>query len=198
MSLVCSGVGGACGVTGCGAGGCTAAVGAVVWPRLLWVVGLPWWSLVLPVPLCRLLGVVICGVVARVALGESWRQAALALVEALRARGLVAEVWGHGAVRVRNPAGEPDSDDPRGQAFAPGLRQEVLCRPRGGVLWWWWVWSGVTRSSPPDLEPLCPVTEVTLAADRIARVLAVPFAGAPASGAPASDGSGSDASGGGV
>lgn len=132
-------------------------------------------------------------VVARVALGEPWRQAALALVEALQARALVAEVWGHGAVRVRNPAGEPDTDDPRGQAFAPGLRQEVLCRPQAGVLWWWWVWSGATRSSPPDLEPLCPVTEVTLAADRIARVLAVPFAGAPAS-----DGSGSDASGGGV
>ncbi|MFG2091172.1 hypothetical protein [Spirillospora sp. NPDC048824] len=117
----------------------------------------------------------------RVPLGESWRASALALVAALEARGLVAEVWGHGAVRARNPAGEPDPDDPRGQGFAPGLRQEVLCRPRDGGLWWLWVWSGVTRSSPVELEPLCPIEETTMAADRIARVLAVPFAGAAGS-----------------
>lgn len=129
-------------------------------------------------PALSSLGVVIVGrVVNRVPLGESWRSSALALVAGLEARGLVAEVWGHGAVRARNPAGEPDAGDPRGQGFAPGLRQEVLCRPRDGVLWWWWVWSGVTRSSPPELEPLCPVEDTVTAADRIARVLAVPFAG---------------------
>ena len=135
-----------------------------------------------PVPLL-FSGVVIVGrVVSRVASDGPWRSAALALVAALEARGLEADVWGHGAVRARNPAGEPEADDPRGQAFAPGLRQEVLCRPREGVLWWLWVWSGPTRTSPPDLEPLCPVTEVATAADRIARVLAVPIASAPGSG----------------
>ena len=115
--------------------------------------------------------------------GESWRSAALALVRELVARGLVAEVWGHGAVRVRNPAGEPDPDDRLGRVLAPGLEQEVLCRPRGGVLWWWWVWSGATRSSPQELEPLCPAADVVTAARRIARVLAAPFADAPASSA---------------
>ncbi|MFB4308738.1 hypothetical protein [Actinomadura sp. GTD37] len=110
---------------------------------------------------------------------SAWRPAALALVEALTGRGLVAQVWGHGAVRVRNPAGEPDTDDLRGQAFAPGLRQEVVCRRHDGELWWWWVWSGSSRKSPPELEPLCPVADTTTAADRIARVLAVPFASSP-------------------
>lgn len=112
---------------------------------------------------------------------SAWRPAALALVEALTGHGLVAQVWGHGAVRARNPAGEPDGDDPRGQMLAPGLQQEVLCRRRDGELWWWWVWSGPSRKSPPELEPLCPVTETATAADRIARVLAVPFAGTPSS-----------------
>ncbi|MGP4024190.1 hypothetical protein [Actinomadura sp. 3N407] len=115
------------------------------------------------------------------ALGVSWRASALALVDALEARGLVAEVWGHGAVRVRNPAGEPDTDDPQGQAFAPGLRQEVLCRHHQGVLWWLWVWSGPTRDAVPELEPLCPVEDTVTAAEALARVLAVPFAGAPGS-----------------
>ncbi|GAA0562715.1 hypothetical protein GCM10009546_26170 [Actinomadura livida] len=133
--------------------------------------------------------VIVGRVVARVALGESWRSGALALVDALEARGLVAEVWGHGAVRVRNPAGEPDTDDPQGQVFAPGLRQEVLCRPREGVLWWLWVWSGPTPSSPVELEPLCPVADTATAADRIARVLAVPFAG-PSSASVSSGGCG--------
>ncbi|CNF22113.1 Uncharacterised protein [Mycobacterium tuberculosis] len=107
------------------------------------------------------------------------RSAALELVASLEARGLVAEVSGLGAVRVHNPAGEPDTDDPQGQAFAPGLRQEVVCRRREGELWWWWVWSSPTRKSPPDLEPLCPVVETTRAADRITRVLAVPFTSSP-------------------
>ena len=110
---------------------------------------------------------------------SAWRPAALALVEALTGHGLVAQMQEGGVVRVRNPAGEPDTDDPRGQALAPGLRQEVLCRRREGVLWWWWVWAGPTRTSPPELEPLCPATAPDTAADRIARVLAVPFAGSP-------------------
>lgn len=109
----------------------------------------------------------------------AWRPAALALVEALTGRGLVASVRGHDAVRVRNPAGEPDPDDPQGQALAPGLRQEVVCRRYEGGLWWWWVWSGPTRTSPPELEPLCPVTDTTAAADRIAHVLDVPFTSSP-------------------
>ncbi|GAA2119625.1 hypothetical protein [Actinomadura napierensis] len=109
----------------------------------------------------------------------AWRPAALALVEALKRRGLEAVVWGHGAVRVSNPAGEPDPDDPRGALMHPGMRQEVLCRRHQGDLWWLWVWPGPTRKSPSDLEPLCPLLETEKAADRIARVLAVPFIGSP-------------------
>ncbi|QXJ20944.1 hypothetical protein AGRA3207_001744 [Actinomadura graeca] len=114
----------------------------------------------------------------RAAVDGAWRPAAKALVAELERRGLVAEVMGHGAVRVRNPAGEPDPDDPRGQAFAPGLRQEVVCRRLDGVSWWW-VWSGPTRNSPPELEPLCPIANAAVAVERITRVLAVPFAGSP-------------------
>ncbi|MEV5825220.1 hypothetical protein AB0L25_06575 [Spirillospora sp. NPDC052242] len=114
---------------------------------------------------------------------EVWRPAALALVHALTARDLVAQVWGHGAVRAENPAGEPEDGNPQGQLMHPGLRQEVVCRDRNGVLWWWWVWSGPTRQSPNELEPLCPITDAQTAADRLARVLAVPFAGSPDGGA---------------
>lgn len=107
-----------------------------------------------------------------------WRDAALALVAGLERHGLVCHVLGHAAVLASNPAGEPDPDDPRGQAFSPGLRQEVRCRPHGAdqALWWFWVWSGPTRQSRPDLEPLCPVTDAETAADRMRHVLAVPFA----------------------
>jgi hypothetical protein len=85
----------------------------------------------------------------------------------------------HGAVRVWNPAGEADPNDRRGQLMSPGLRQEVQCGRRAdGGLWWFWVWSGPTRKSPPDLEPLCPIDETEKAADRIVKVLAVPFADA--------------------
>jgi hypothetical protein len=114
----------------------------------------------------------------------------LALIAELERRGLVGKAWGHGAVRVYNPAGEPDGGDPLGRALGPGMRQEVLCRRRDGVLWWWWAWSGPTRTSPPELEPLCPVADAVTAVERIARVLAVPFADSPA----ALDGSASDAS----
>jgi hypothetical protein len=106
-------------------------------------------------------------------------EAADALAAALEVRGLVAVIRGHGAVEAVNPAGEPDTDDPRGQVLSPGLRQEVICRCHGddGALWWFWVWSGPTRESSPELEPLCPITDTPVAADRIARVLTVPFAG---------------------
>ncbi|WP_412519461.1 hypothetical protein K8Z49_15945 [Actinomadura madurae] len=97
----------------------------------------------------------------------------------LERRGLVARVMGHGAVRVRNPAGEPVPGVAQGQGFGPGLGQEVVCRRRDGVLWWLWVWSGPTRQSPPELEPLCPVADAAVAVERITRVLAVPFASSP-------------------
>jgi len=49
--------------------------------------------------------------------------------------------------------------------------------PRGVApdreLWWHWVWSGPSRGSEPELEPLCPLWETELAADRIGRVLAL-------------------------
>jgi hypothetical protein len=106
----------------------------------------------------------------------AWRPAALGLAAELERRGLVAEVRGHGVVRVHNPAGEPDPGDPRGQVLAPGLGQEVVCRRRDGVLWWCWVWPGPSRTSPPELELLCPVADIVTAVTRIARVLAVPFA----------------------
>jgi len=107
----------------------------------------------------------------------AWYAAARALAARLEARGFGAVVMGHGAVGVWNPAGEPDPDDRCGQLMSPGLRQEVRCGRRAdGALWWFWAWSGPTRQSPPDLEPLCPIDEPEKAADRIAKVLAVPFA----------------------
>jgi hypothetical protein len=109
----------------------------------------------------------------------SWRPAALALVEALKQRGLNAQVYGRGAVRASNPIGEPDPDYPRGALMHPGMQQEVLCRHHEGVLWWLWVWSGPTRQSRPELEPLCPVAETDRAAEQIVRVLDVPFADSP-------------------
>ncbi|GAA0287127.1 hypothetical protein GCM10009527_098120 [Actinomadura nitritigenes] len=107
----------------------------------------------------------------------NWYPAARALVALLAARGLGAVVLAHGAVRVWNPAGEADASDKLGQAMSPGLRQELQCGRRAdGVLWWFWVWSGPTRQSPPDLEPLCPIGDAETAAARVDKVLAVPFA----------------------
>ncbi|WP_157429955.1 hypothetical protein [Actinomadura oligospora] len=113
----------------------------------------------------------------------AWAPAARALVAELEARGLTARVLSHGAVWVRNPAGDPASDDRLGALMSPGLNQEVWCRPNGDHvgLWWWWAWAAPARNEPPDLEPLCPVDEPKRAADAIARVLAVPFADAPVS-----------------
>ncbi len=74
-----------------------------------------------------------------------------------------------------NPHGEPAPDNTLGQLMSPGLRQEVRCRPHGpaGELWWHWVWSGPTRKSEPELEPLCPLWDTQHAADRIRHVLAL-------------------------
>lgn len=106
---------------------------------------------------------------------REWRDAALALIAALDSRGLTAQAWGHGAVMAVNPAGEPAPDNPLGQAMSPGLRQEVRCRPHGPdrELWWHWTWSGPTRQSEPELEPLCPLWDTEHAADRVGRVLAL-------------------------
>ncbi|WP_433325253.1 hypothetical protein [Spirillospora sp. CA-294931] len=107
---------------------------------------------------------------------RAWRAAALALVGALERRGLEARLCGNGAVRVTNPAGEPDPGDPLGHAMHPGMRQEVLCRRHDGALWWLWAWAGPARQSPPELEPLCPLWDTETAAGRISHVLDVPFA----------------------
>ncbi len=105
-----------------------------------------------------------------------WRTEALALVADLNARGLNAVVCGHGAVRAMNPNGAPEPDNPEGQLLAVGLRQEVWCRPyppEEGALWWFWAWSGETRTSEPELEPLCPLADTRQAAERIAHVLSL-------------------------
>ncbi|MFB9194673.1 hypothetical protein ACFFWA_16945 [Actinomadura verrucosospora] len=107
------------------------------------------------------------------------QSAAVALVADLERRGLAAEVIDHGAVRACNPAGEPGAGDPRARALSPGLRQEVVCRTHRGALWWWWVWSGPDRRALSELEPLCPAANTAFAGERIARVLAVPFASSP-------------------
>ena len=106
---------------------------------------------------------------------REWRDAATALIAALDQRGLTAKPWGPSAVLAVNPHGEPAPDNPLGQAMSPGLRQEIRCRPHGpdGTLWWHWVWTGPTRKSEPELEPLCPLWDIEHAADRIRRVLAL-------------------------
>lgn len=106
---------------------------------------------------------------------REWRDAASALIAALDSRGLVAKPWGQGAVMAVNREGEPAPDNDIGQAMSPGLRQEVRCSPHGpeGALWWHWVWSGPTRTSEPELEPLCPLWDTEHAADRIRFVLAL-------------------------
>ncbi|WP_067485563.1 hypothetical protein [Actinomadura hibisca] len=116
-------------------------------------------------------------ITATAAVAADWPKAARLLVAELQKYGLTATTRSHAAVAARNPAGEPDPNDLLGAQMAPGLRQEVLCRPHGdGTLWWFWAWSGPERGSPPDLEPLCPVSEAERAADAIAKVLAVPYA----------------------
>jgi hypothetical protein len=105
---------------------------------------------------------------------KEWRSASLALAGEVETRGLTARVCLDGVVHIRNPAGQPDTNDPIGGALSPGLQQKVACRTLGGELWWLWAWSGAERDAAAELEPLCPVAEVQRAADRIAHVLAVP------------------------
>ncbi|MFD0855371.1 hypothetical protein ACFQ07_24230, partial [Actinomadura adrarensis] len=87
---------------------------------------------------------------------RQWQGAVLPLLAALEGRGLIARTRDQGSVWVRNPAGDPDPDDPRAQALSPCLQQEVVCRLLGGAPWWLWAWAGTDRNSPADLEPLCP------------------------------------------
>ncbi|MUN40685.1 hypothetical protein [Actinomadura litoris] len=89
-------------------------------------------------------------------------------------------VTGQGVVVVWNPAAEPDyypeSPDGPGELRGPALWQEVRTgRRAAGDLWWFWVWAGADGELP-ELEPLCPMEEVETAANRLAVVLAVPFA----------------------
>ncbi|WP_147339743.1 hypothetical protein [Actinomadura spongiicola] len=74
-----------------------------------------------------------------------------------------------------NPAGEPAPGNALGQIMSPGLRQEVRCRAHGPdhAPWWYWVWSGPSRDSEPELEPLCPLWDTDRAADSLQRVLAL-------------------------
>jgi hypothetical protein len=114
--------------------------------------------------------------------GNSQQDYAADLISALTKRGINATPTGRSAVVAKNIMAEPAGDDPRGQLMSPGLRQEVICRPRSdSALWWHWVWSGPDRNSPPEYEPLCPIEDVETAAARITRVLAVPFAESGAS-----------------
>jgi hypothetical protein len=93
------------------------------------------------------------------------------LVDQLRGRGLSVEPFGAAMVWAANRAADPP--DARAARMSPGLRQAVLCRADGeGRLGWWWLWT--TRGDDhPVHEWLCPATEITMAADAIARVLAV-------------------------
>jgi hypothetical protein len=96
------------------------------------------------------------------------------LADALTARGLHARVARGARVLASNPAGDPPDGDHRAAALSPGLRQTVVCgADRDGRLLWFWQWSGPTRESPPEYEPLCPADDISHAADRIARVLRV-------------------------
>ncbi|MEV5748037.1 hypothetical protein AB0L00_09480 [Actinoallomurus sp. NPDC052308] len=94
------------------------------------------------------------------------------LADALTARGLRARVGQGARVLASNPAGEPPDDDHRAKVLSPGLRQTVVCGVgRDGRLMWFWQWSGPTRESPPEYEPLCAADDISHAADRIAYVL---------------------------
>jgi hypothetical protein len=104
-------------------------------------------------------------------------EAVVALVRALEIRDLIAEA-SRNSLLVRNPAGSPDENEPLGQLLSPGMRQEVICLPLDddGDLWWFWCWMGPEPRSAPELERMCPAVDVELAADRIASVIAAPFA----------------------
>lgn len=49
-----------------------------------------------------------------------------------------------------------------------------MCGTAGdGRLMWFWQWSGPTRESPPEYEPLGPADDIGHAAEMIARVLRI-------------------------
>lgn len=96
-----------------------------------------------------------------------------ALADELSEQGLEVVILRGGLLAVKNPA-ECSEEASVATKMSNSLSQTVACR-RGadGRLWWYWVWSGPTRDSAPDFEPLCPAEQVALAAARVARVLAL-------------------------
>lgn len=66
-----------------------------------------------------------------------------------------------------------------GRLLSSGLSQAVIIEVRDGVPWFSWVWPPAPRSgrgepsARPEYEPLCPAAEVTNAAARICKVIAV-------------------------
>lgn len=104
------------------------------------------------------------------------------LAAALKKIGLEVVSENINSLMASNPAldgdgpGESGRGGAGGYSVSPGLKQEVACLPNadsGNRLWWFWVWPGITKTSPPDLEPLCPAAGINTAAVAIARVLAV-------------------------
>jgi hypothetical protein len=96
------------------------------------------------------------------------------LAAALKKLGLEVVCENINSLVVSNPA--LDGDESAAYSVSPGLKQEVAClrhSARDNKLWWFWVWPGITKASPPDLEPLCPAASINTAAVAIARVLAV-------------------------
>lgn len=96
------------------------------------------------------------------------------LARVLAARGLHITQLRADLLLALNPlAGRRPVPAPHG---APGLKQLITCRSRPAddrCLWFWWVWSITPDHSPVELQPLCPATQATTAAARIAAVLAV-------------------------
>lgn len=95
------------------------------------------------------------------------------LVDALTGRGLAAQPLGANMVWATHRTADSSRDDRHGGRSNPGTRQTVICRPdRDGRLAWWWLWSA--RTEDPEYEWLCPAKQITIAADAIMRILAVP------------------------
>jgi hypothetical protein len=96
-----------------------------------------------------------------------------ALVDALRDRGLSAELFGASMVWVANRAADPPlGSGPRAVRLNPGLRQVVQCRVDDmGQLGWWFVWTA--PGEMPTYEWFAAAAEIEAAAAKIAQVLAV-------------------------
>lgn len=91
---------------------------------------------------------------------------------ALQARGLRVRMQPESARIVAvNPRTGGDTRDPRYPAQP--MHQAVKCAPDSetGELWLWWVWAGPQRGLT-ELEPMLPARETSLAADKIAHVVA--------------------------